>query len=134
MSDLEALLAHTSMNPGSSAVVAITVPWETRVKKRARVTGRGTYKEDDADEKATAAFLRIKWGARPVLVGPVSLTVVAYRKTKRRADIDNIAKHVMDAGNGIIWEDDSQVVTLVACKVLSDPDPRTVIVVGGQSC
>lgn len=133
LGDLDALLLHARLFPEVTAV-SMTVPWETRVKKRARVTKSGTYKEDDADEQATAAMLANQWGPRPPMTGPVALTVFAYRKDKRRADIDNVVKHIMDAGNGIVWLDDSQILALVANKIPSDPDPRTVVIVSSHPC
>ena len=33
-----------------------------------------------------------------------------------RPDLDNLAKAVLDAGNGVIWRDDSQVTTVVMSK------------------
>ncbi len=33
-----------------------------------------------------------------------------------RPDLDNLAKAVLDAGNGLIWRDDSQVTTLATSK------------------
>ena len=33
-----------------------------------------------------------------------------------RPDLDNLAKAVLDAGNGVIWRDDSQVTTLATSK------------------
>ena len=41
----------------------------------------------------------------------------------KRGDVDNIAKIVLDAANGVLWEDDGQVVALSICKLYSD-DPR----------
>ncbi len=38
------------------------------------------------------------------------LTVIFVRKSKRRADCDNFQKLVQDALNGIVWEDDSQII------------------------
>ena len=38
----------------------------------------------------------------------------------KRPDIDNVQKLVMDAANGVIWADDSQVVEVVARKYWSD--------------
>jgi Holliday junction resolvase RusA-like endonuclease len=37
-----------------------------------------------------------------------------------RPDVDNLAKLVLDAGNGILWDDDSQIVKLTACKSWSE--------------
>ena len=35
---------------------------------------------------------------------------------KRSGDVDNLAKGVLDACNGILWADDSQVVKLTTAK------------------
>lgn len=45
----------------------------------------------------------------------------------KRPDIDNLAKLVLDAGNGVLWEDDSQVCHLDVRKVYGSPlDRRSV--------
>jgi len=73
--------------------------------------------------------------------GPVTLHICAwFPLTKReqqrkspypirmhckRPDIDNVAKAVMDALNGICWKDDGQVCRLVATKhICPSSDPR----------
>ena len=33
-----------------------------------------------------------------------------------RPDLDNLCKQIMDAANGVLWEDDSQVFSLFASK------------------
>jgi Holliday junction resolvase RusA-like endonuclease len=38
----------------------------------------------------------------------------------QRPDLDNFVKLVADAANGILWEDDSQISTLTACKLWGD--------------
>lgn len=74
--------------------------------------------------------------------GPVSLKLVIYRpllksmskKKKAEAvagtfrpikkpDVDNVAKGIMDAMTGIIWQDDKQVVSLQVSKYYSE-QPR----------
>lgn len=47
-----------------------------------------------------------------------------YKPT--RPDVDNIAKFYLDAGNGILWCDDDQVVKLSVTKQFDDV-PRTII-------
>lgn len=48
---------------------------------------------DEVDDGTTAWALRIS----------------AHTKSTRRKDLDNIAKLVMDALNGVVWKDDSQI-------------------------
>lgn len=61
--------------------------------------------------------------------GAVRLVMVIGRKTRRRYDLDNRIKSVQDclAPAGII-ADDSQVVEILARKILADADATTVIV------
>ena len=61
--------------------------------------------------------------------GAVRLVMIIGRKTKRRYDLDNRIKSVQDclAPAGII-ADDSQVVEILARKILADEDTTTVIV------
>ena len=39
---------------------------------------------------------------------------------KRKIDVDNLSKFIMDAMNGPMYNDDSQVVKLVAMKIYDD--------------
>ncbi len=43
-----------------------------------------------------------------------------------KPDIDNYTKGILDSLNGIVWKDDSQVVSLIANKYYSD-NPRVEI-------
>ena len=62
------------------------------------------------------------------LAGPVRLTMDFHiRKPKRTrygqfppADLDNLIKAVKDAGNGILYNDDKQVVEIIATKQWGD--------------
>lgn len=68
-------------------------------------------------------------GGRGPLAVELGLWCTFVRATRRRVDIDNLAKAVMDAGTGIVWADDSQV-TLLLCRILINHDePRTEVVV-----
>jgi Holliday junction resolvase RusA-like endonuclease len=88
---------------------------------------------------------RIAMGSRPLLQGPLELTVVfAYAwpkglsKKRRlapagqfkqtRPDLDNLIKLVCDRLNGIVWLDDSQVASLAVTKVYT-PIPSISILV-----
>ena len=84
-------------------------------------------------------------GRMEPITGPVKLTLEEYRpipkswsKNKREAartqrllpttrpDMDNVEKAIMDALNGLAWNDDAQVVLKVSMKVYSD-DPRVAV-------
>ena len=43
---------------------------------------------------------------------------------RRKVDIDNLLKPIMDAGTGIVWADDSQVAEVYAIVLREDPKPR----------
>ena len=91
----------------------------------------------------SAVLARADW---PVLETPISLRVVAHhpipiswskRKQQQalqgdlvpgKPDLDNVAKAVLDALNGVIYLDDKQVVRLVAEKKYSF-DPRVEVYV-----
>jgi Holliday junction resolvase RusA-like endonuclease len=51
--------------------------------------------------------------------------------TKRNGDIDNIAKIVLDAGNGVLWKDDAKVCHLYASKsvAMRDVEPMVTVTV-----
>ena len=44
-------------------------------------------------------------------------------KHTKRPDVDNLTKAVLDALNGVAWEDDSQIVRLTATKEYSGEEP-----------
>lgn len=105
------------------------VPW-------ARVRRQGNHYFIDA--KTAAYKQKIAHAARKAGVKcihqpnavAITLTFFLPRPKKsdaqptRRPDIDNFAKAVLDAMNdGIAWDDDSQVITLIAHKRYADDDP-----------
>ena len=56
-----------------------------------------------------------------------------WPKNRRRADVDNYAKNFLDACNGVLWPDDSQIDRLLVERMPHDKDnPRTVISVTAQ--
>ena len=73
---------------------------------------------------------RVAWAARVALrsrqvSGPFAVSMVYYLPTQRRVDVDNLVKSVLDGLNGILWDDDSDVVELHATKALDRGNPRT---------
>lgn len=74
-------------------------------------------------ERDLRSLAQVAMMGKTVLEGPVKVTITAYfsRKTKTgwhtsRPDLDNIVKAVLDALNGIVFDDDSAVCELVASK------------------
>lgn len=104
---------------------------------RPRVTRYGTYIPKAAREYRSLirrAFTD-QCGGRfaPIQTGPVEVRITVYRalpkSTPKRVDseadtkkpdVDNIAKNVLDALNGLAWSDDSQITSLSVKKM-----PRT---------
>ncbi len=121
-------------DPGSIIAFVNSVP---RGKGRPRFTRRGKCYTPDATRQVEK---EAQWAARqlPVkrLVGPVGVLVLAVfpipvswsknKSMKARAglirpavkpDFDNVAKLYCDALNGILWEDDKQIVDGRCIKV-----------------
>jgi Holliday junction resolvase RusA-like endonuclease len=135
------------------AVYAFTVPGQPIGKARARVVlNRGKVRAFTPDKTARfenlvrCAFVAAYPNHVP-LEGPVSVCVYAYflppkcfkPKGKyvdtesvphtKRPDSDNICKSIFDAGNGVIWRDDSQIYQMHVFKFYS-LTPRTEIEIG----
>lgn len=53
------------------------------------------------------------------------VTLRFYTGSKRRVDLDNLAKLVLDASNKLVWADDCQINELHVTLTMADPDPRT---------
>lgn len=95
----------------------ITVPGEPVGKARARVTLKGTYTPEKTKTQEYLIGYLFKEKYPGVEVDNVSLFgleikfgVTSYKNGKRRKfDLDNGLKLVMDALTGIVWTDDNQV-------------------------
>jgi crossover junction endodeoxyribonuclease RusA len=61
------------------------------------------------------------------LAGPVALNVLFYFPNKRRRDIDNCLKALLDCMTGILYLDDSQIDELHVYKQIDTKNPRTVV-------
>ena len=59
---------------------------------------------------------------------PVEVEIRIYRH-QLRGDLDNFVKALEDSANGILWEDDSQVVRIDAAMFLDRERPRTEVTV-----
>jgi Holliday junction resolvase RusA-like endonuclease len=126
--------------------ITFTIPGEPIAKGRPRATtihGSArlyTPKKTESYEGKAGVYAVQAMAGRPPLQGPVALSFTAVfgipkswsgrRKTAnnvmaeyvtKKPDVDNLAKIIGDALNGITWIDDSQVVELRRCvKVYGD--------------
>lgn len=109
--------------------VTFTVSGPPVPKARARL-GRGRHwftpdrtrnYERAVRWSALAAIARTRWQRQARYVVEVS----AYFPDARRRDADNVGKSVLDACNGVLWDDDSQVAALTVRREIDRANPRT---------
>lgn len=100
-----------------------------RGQGRPRFSRRGHAYKSDAD-KRWERRVRNAWpDGAPRFHGPVSVRIDVFRALPKgapkrvdsepdthRPDADNVAKGVLDALNGVAWDDDAQVVDLYVVK------------------
>jgi len=95
--------------------IAFVVPG--RPVPAVRMTQRGKWVKFNA-QRYLAYKQQIGWEARKAmghrepLEGPIGVEVTAVISGGRPGDVDNIAKAILDGCNGVVWEDDRQVVAL----------------------
>jgi len=133
--------------------IKFTVYAEPVAQGRPKFTIRGGLPraydpEKSANYKQIVRAEALKVRPDKPLTGPISLVVLVYRSIPKsfskkrtvqacegfirpitRPDIDNIVKGVKDSLKGVIWKDDSQVITLTAKKYYSDV-PRIEVTIG----
>lgn len=95
---------------------------------RVKVTRRGTYKPDAADQLALGLYLRTQL-AEP-LTGSLVVCCAFYLPDLRTRDTDNLTKHVLDSANGVLFKDDRQVTAQAGYVELDRERPRTVMMLG----
>ena len=120
-------------------------------QKRHRHTRWGTYDPSSKDKKQFIDYITSSYNLKNFPTDePLDLTMWFYMKRPKshygtgrncdvlkknhptmhtkKPDIDNLIKFVLDAGNGLLWKDDSVVVNITAYKRYSNnKNPRTLI-------
>src|SRR6516165_7853626 len=116
---------HTALESQSQKLV-IELPGEPRGKQRPRfVIGNKnrphvyTPPETVKYERDLGWMAKAVMGGRPPLEGPlrVSITAVISHARRFKVDADNIGKIALDALNGIVFNDDRQVLDLRVRKM-----------------
>ena len=128
-------------------MIRFTVPGEPIGKGRPRFyNGRAvTPEKTRVYEENVAIHARV--ATKEIMSGSVGIYICAFfgvpksasKKKKeelvdriyveKKPDADNIAKTIMDAMNGICFEDDSQIADLRVVKVYTDKEPHVEVTV-----
>lgn len=99
------------------------VPGNAIPKQSFRYSRTGGY----TDPRVTAWQSTIGYFAElngvEVRKGKAKVTLLFLLKDRRRRDLDNLSKAVLDALNGIAWVDDTQVVDLHIVKAITRESP-----------
>jgi len=103
-------------------------PWPKGRPRKGKGGRVYTTKKDLEHETVTALYLR--QGVRQKLRGNLACSFIFYRADRRQADADNLIKHVLDAANGVLFADDSQVTAGAWAIELDRLNPRTVLLIG----
>lgn len=108
------------------ASLTLVLPVAACTKQRPRF-GRGRAYTPAATRnwEESLAWSFVERHGRPRLAGPIRVEL-SFSGVRANQDIDNLAKSCLDALNGIAFEDDRQVVELIARKAKAGP-PRTTI-------
>jgi Holliday junction resolvase RusA-like endonuclease len=91
------------------------------------LSGNRAYKREDYTSYRDALKWLLKekmgaeWDTHRYTFG---LRVRFFLQDRRKMDLDNLLKPIMDAGTGQVWADDSQVVEIYAIMLRDDPEPR----------
>lgn len=137
-------------------MIEFTIPGNPQAQGRPRATTRGRGKnkkimmydpEDSRNYKQYVALIAQQYAPKTLYTEQLKVGLKIFREipkstTKKdralylaglkrpitKPDTDNYTKAVLDALNGIIWKDDSQIVDLHAGKYYSD-NPRVEITV-----
>jgi Holliday junction resolvase RusA-like endonuclease len=108
----------------------VIIPGEPYSKSRPRFRHQGRAYSAPGD---VAAEARIGWELRRVFrqpwTGNIAVGCVFFRSSKRAVDADNCIKCCCDAGNGVAWQDDSQITAVYGIVELDRDNPRTLLVV-----
>jgi Holliday junction resolvase RusA-like endonuclease len=113
-----------------AAQITKIIPGKPIAWKRARRNGKRYFHEkphQDERARVQALFVDVECIDHPLVVVIAATYALpkAYHRVRQpgksrpkmsRPDVDNIAKFYLDALNGVLFEDDAQVVKLVASK------------------
>lgn len=120
--------------------LTITIPGNPIAKKRPRFARRGkfvtTYNPQESEEWKFICLMQNQFKHDPIPAGTPIYLILCFNMpipastTKKmrllmpqhtkKPDLDNMIKFVKDCANGILWHDDSQVISISAVKIYSE--------------
>ena len=103
--------------------ITFVVKGEPRPKQSFRYTKNGggfTSARVKEWQETVAWESKIAMKGKDLLEGSFYITLNFRLGNKRRVDLDNLSKCVLDAMNGIVYKDDTEVVKLNLHKTVSD--------------
>jgi Holliday junction resolvase RusA-like endonuclease len=122
-----------SLSSSAQTTYLITIPGNPHAKMRPRISapvkGRRPRTHQDPKDKAAEDRTReiLRASGCPCFTGNVALNISFYRASRQIVDVDNLQKHVLDAGLGVLYTDDCQITALTCSLDLDRDNPRTVI-------
>ena len=114
--------------------VTFTIPGQPIPKGRPRVMSAGhafTPKRTVEYENKVRTFASLAMKGRQPLEFGVKVCIEFRLKGKRRMDWDNLAKAITDALNGLVYDDDSQIVEAHIFKAIGCDAPCAIVTVTG---
>lgn len=110
-------------------------------KQRPRFGGGRTYTPQETLNKEAEIRFLLRQEKAPKIAGAISLVMRCFFKKPKscpkkrtrptvKPDLDNVLKTVLDAGNGILYDDDVQVVQATVEKHYGDPERIEILLEG----
>lgn len=97
-----------------------------------KISSRGKYATMYMTAEGKTLKETYKWEMMAQYKGKPDITEVEiglYFGDRRKRDIDNFNKLILDAGTGILWEDDSQITKLTITKHYCKENPRIELII-----
>jgi crossover junction endodeoxyribonuclease RusA len=90
-------------------LITFTIPHRPLPKQRPRVANGHAYTPRKTKDYEDLVAWYARMACKEPLSGDVAVCITLYYKGKRYGDLDNCAKSLTDAMNGICYHDDKQI-------------------------
>lgn len=113
----------------TNRIIKFTIPGEIKAQARPRYGRYGQiYNPSNKDKRRMALFV-VTQVRRPLLQGRVSIRIGFHFRHKKRIDIDNAVKILLDAIQGIVYKNDKQVYEIYAKAFENQERERTKVLI-----